>query len=142
MTTAKTGDTVKVHYTGKLDSGDQFDSSVEREPLEFTIGKGQLLKPFEEAVVGMTPGDSTSIQIPPESGYGLKREELTGEIPRERLPEDLSPEVGMQLQMQTPQGQSLVVTVTDVSESAIGIDGNHPLAGENLNFDIELLEIV
>lgn len=142
MTTAKTGDTVKVHYTGKLDSGDAFDSSVNREPLEFTIGKGQLLKMFEDAVVGMSPGESTEIQIPPENGYGLKRDELVGEIPLEKLPDDLSPEVGMRLQMQTPEGQALIITITDVTDTAIAVDGNHPLAGENLNFDIELLEIV
>jgi FKBP-type peptidyl-prolyl cis-trans isomerase 2 len=142
MTTAKTGDAVKVHYTGTLEDGTLFDSSEKRgEPIEFTIGEGQLLGKFEEAVVGMEPGEEKAVKIEAGEGYGPRRDELVGKIPNTQLPEDLSPEVGMQLQVQTPEGQPMVITVVGVGDDHIVVDGNHILAGQDLNFDIKLMEI-
>jgi peptidylprolyl isomerase len=142
MANAKAGNTVKVHYTGTLDNGETFDSSVGREPLEFTLGEGKLLKKFEAAVDGMAVGDKVKINIPAAEGYGVRQEELIQDINRDQVPPDLDPKVGMQLQMQTEQGYPVVVTVTAVSETAITLDANHRLADEDLTFDIELVEIV
>lgn len=142
MAQAKHGDTVKVHYTGKLDDGTVFDTSVDRDPLQFTIGEGQIIPSFEQAVLGMNPGESKTIKIPTDEAYGTHREEMVMVVDRNQLPADLNPEVGQQLQSRQPGGRTIVVTVTDVSESSVTVDANHPLAGKDLNFDIQLIEIV
>ena len=141
MVQAKPGDTVKIHYTGRLEDGTVFDSSSDREPLEFTINQGQVIPGFEEAVLGMTPGESKTEKIPMDQAYGPHREEMVLEVSREQIPPDLNPEVGQQLQIQQANGQSVPVFVTDVTEAQITLDANHPLAGEDLTFDIQLVEI-
>jgi peptidylprolyl isomerase len=141
MAEARTGDTVRVHYTGKLDDGEVFDSSRGREPLEFTLGEGRVIPGFEAAVAGMDPGDEKSVRIPADEAYGPRRDDMVMVVERERLPAHLEPGVGQQLQM--AQGdQVAVVTVTDVSDEAVTLDANHPLAGRDLTFDLELVEIV
>lgn len=142
MQNAKNGDKVKVHYTGKLDDGQVFDTSEGKNPLEFTIGENQLLKKFEDAVNGLEVGESTNVLIPAEEAYGTRQEQLIAQVPKDKLPEGMTPEVGMKLQTQTPEGQVMVVNVTEVSDNEITIDANHELADENLNFDIKLVEIV
>jgi peptidylprolyl isomerase len=142
MVQAKPGDTVKIHYTGKLDDGTVFDSSVNREPLEFTIDGGQVIPGFEKAVMGMSPGDSKTEKIPMDQAYGPYRQEMVIEVSREQLPPDLQPEVGLQLQVQQPNGQAVPVFVTEVTDATVTLDANHPLAGEDLTFDIQLVEIV
>lgn len=142
MSNAQTGDKVRIHYTGKLDDGTQFDSSRGRDPLEFKLGDGAIIPGFEKAVDGMAVGDSKSVTIPPEDAYGERHDQLVQDVPKSALPEDIEPAVGMQLQSQTPDGQVMQLVVTDVSDDAITVDGNHPLAGKNLNFEIELVEIV
>lgn len=142
MSSANTGDTVKVHYTGTLDDGTVFDSSKDGSPLEFTIGKGQILKGFEQGVIGMAVGESANVHIPADEGYGPRREELVAKVPMEQIPPDLTPEIGMKLQAQTSDGHPMIITVTEIGEDEITIDGNHELADSNLNFDIELVEIV
>ncbi|MCL6435877.1 MAG: peptidylprolyl isomerase [Leptolyngbyaceae cyanobacterium HOT.MB2.61] len=141
MAQAKHGDTVKVHYTGKLDDGTVFDSSTNREPLEFTIGAGNIIPGFEKAVVGMAQGESKTEVIPTEQAYGPYMEEMVVTIDRQQMPAEIEPEVGQQLHIQQPDGQLLPVMVTDVSDSTVTLDANHPLAGENLTFDIQLVEI-
>jgi FKBP-type peptidyl-prolyl cis-trans isomerase 2 len=142
MSRVKSGDTVRVHYTGKLEDGTVFDSSVKREPLEFTVGAGQVIPGVEEAVTGMEPGEQKSAQIPPEQAYGPRRDEMVAVVPRDQLPEDLSPNVGQQLSVRQQDGRQFSVTVTDVSPTSITIDANHTLAGKNLVFELELLEVV
>jgi peptidylprolyl isomerase len=142
MAQAKMGDTVKVHYTGKLDDGTVFDSSVDREPLQFTIGSGGIIPGFEQAVVGMNQGDSKTEKIPLDQAYGPYVDEMVVTIERRQMPSDLEPEVGQQLQIQQPNGQIIPVIVTDVSDSQVTLDANHPLAGEDLIFDINLVEIL
>lgn len=137
----KTGDTVTVHYTGKLQDGTVFDTSVGSEPLEFTVGDGQLIPGFEQAVVGMQAGESKTVTIPADQAYGTRRDDMVIEVPRERLPEDIEPAVGMQLQMNDGNGGIVIVTITDVSETTVTLDANHPLAGKDLTFDIELVEV-
>jgi peptidylprolyl isomerase len=141
MAQAKNGDTVKVHYTGKLDDGTVFDTSADREPLQFTIGEGQLIPDFEQAIVGMSPGETKNIQITSDRAYGPHHEEMVMVVDRSEFPNDLKPEVDQRLQVRQPDGQSFAVTVTDVSESKVTLDGNHPLAGKDLTFDIQLAEI-
>ncbi len=142
MAQAKHGDTVKVHYAGKLKDGTVFDTSVDHDPLQFTIGEGQIISGFEQAVVGMNPGESKTIKVPTDEAYGPHREEMVLVVDRNQLPVDLIPEVGQQLQSSQPDGQTIVVTVTDVSESDVKLDANHPLAGKDLIFDIQLVEII
>jgi len=141
MGQAKHGDTVKVHYTGKLEDGTVFDSSADRDPLEFTIGAGNIIPGFEKAVVGMNPGDSKTEVIPTEQAYGPYMEEMVVTIDRQQMPVEIAPEVGQQLQIKQPDGQVLPVIITDVSDGTVTLDANHPLAGENLTFDIRLVEI-
>lgn len=141
MTQAKHGDTVKVHYTGKLESGETFDSSRDREPLEFTIGNGEIIEGFEESIIGMTAGDSKQLTIEPDKGYGQYQEELAVEVERSQIPDDIEVASGQQLQIRQPDGQVINVTVTDVSDEAVVLDANHPLAGRDLYFDIELVEV-
>ena len=138
---ANDGNIVKVHYTGTLEDGTIFDTSVEREPLEFTLGEGTLIPGFEEAVRGMKVGQSKMVTIPAEEAYGLHSDDLVLVIERAQLPEGLDPEVGQQLQMQQTNGRTTVVIVTDVSKKTITVDANHPLAGKDLTFEIKLVEI-
>lgn len=141
MSKVKEGDTVKVHYTGKLKDGSIFDSSEEREPLEFTLGQGQLIPGFEKAVVGMEVGDSTTVDIPSDDAYGERREDLELEVSKSDLPDNIEPEVGMQLQMQQQEdGRAIPVQITAVEDDFVKLDANHPLAGKDLTFDIELVE--
>lgn len=142
MTAAREGDTVRVHYSGRLDDGSEFDSSREAAPLEFKIGEGQIIPGFEAAVVGMEPGNSRTVTIPSEAAYGPRREELRQEVERSMLPDGLAVEPGLQLQASGPGQRPLVVTVTEVKEASVVLDANHPLAGENLTFEIELVEVV
>lgn len=141
MSQAKSGDTVKIHYTGTLDDGSQFDSSAGRDPLEFTVGSGQVIPGFDQAVEGMAVGDTKTVNIPAEDAYGPRHDQMVQDVPKSALPDDLKPEVGMTLQAQGPDGQFLDLTVTAVEEESITVDGNHPLAGKALKFDLELVEI-
>ncbi len=141
MAQAKTGDTVRVHYTGKHDDGTVFDTSVEREPLQLTIGEGQVLADFEQAIVGMNPGDSKTIEIPSDKAYGPHRQEMVLEVNRSEFPADLEPKVEQRLQVSQSNGQVFVVTATAVSETSVTLDCNHPLAGKDIPFDIQLAEI-
>ena len=141
MAQAQLGDTVKVHYTGKLEDGTVFDSSAERDPLEFSLGEGRVIAGFEEAVVGMSPGDSKSASIPADQAYGPYRQEMVMVVDRQQIPADLSVNVGQQLQIRQKSGEAIPVIVTDVSESKVTLDANHPLAGRDLTFDIRLVEI-
>jgi len=141
MSQAKSGDTVKIHYTGTLDDGSQFDSSAGRDPLEFTLGSGQVIPGFDNAVEGMAVGEQKSVRIEPEDGYGPRHDQMIQEVPKSALPDDLEPKTGMGLQARAPDGRILDLTVTEVSEDTITVDGNHPLAGKALNFDIELVSI-
>ena len=141
MSTVKATDTVKVHYTGTLDDGNTFDSSRGREPLEFTMGQGQLIPGFEKAVEGLKVGDSTQVRIPADQAYGDVREDMIVEIEKDRFPEDIAPEIGMQLQINQPNGQPMPVTVRAVGDTHVTLDANHPLAGQALKFDIEIMEI-
>lgn len=138
---AQINDTVRVHYTGKTEEGEIFDSSLEREPIEFVIGKGNLLKPFEDSVVGLKIDESVKINIPCEQGYGAVNADLVAKISRENLGLNEEPKPGMQLQSTYPDGREIVVRITEVDENEITIDANHPLAGKNLNFEITLVEI-
>lgn len=139
---AEQGDVVKVHYTGTLDDGNQFDSSIGGDPLEFKIGDGNLLEQFETTVIGMNPGEERTIRISPEDGYGLKRSDLIIPIPKNKLAHGLHPEVGQKLQMQTQDGESIVLTIKEINEKEVIVDANHNLAGQFLNFKIELVEII
>jgi len=138
---AQPGDTVKVHYTGTLEDGTVFDSSIDREPLEFTIGEGQLIPGFEEAVVGMSQGESKTVEIPADEAYPY-HEELVFVVERDQLSPDLQPEVGQQLQFQQEDGTIVTLKVIDISELSVTLDANHPLAGKDLTFDIQLVEIL
>lgn len=141
MSQAKEGDTVKVHYTGKLKDGSVFDSSESREPLEFTLGSGNMIPGFEQAVLGMDAGDKKTTEIPVTQAYGEKREDMIISVPRENVPGDIDPEVGQQLAIQQEGGQQVPVTVTEVTEEKVVLDANHPLAGKDLVFDIEVVEV-
>ncbi|HDQ41282.1 MAG TPA: peptidylprolyl isomerase [Desulfonatronum sp.] len=140
MTQATNGNQVKVHYTGRLDNGQVFDSSHGRDPLEFTMGQGQLIPGFEDAVTGMQAGDKKTVTIAAENAYGPRQEELLFSVDRAQLPEHIQPEVGQQLQV-SQEGQTSVVTVAELTEKTITLDANHPLAGENLTFDLEVVDV-
>ncbi len=142
MPQAKKGDKVKVHYTGRLNNGTVFDSSKGREPLEFQLGQGELIPGFEQAVDGMTPGETKTIDISADQAYGQHREELIQKVPRQRFPNDMEFQVGQRFQIGQQEERPMIVQVTEVTESDITLDGNHPLAGKNLTFDIELLGIL
>lgn len=141
MSQAKSGDTVKIHYTGTLDDGTEFDSSAGREPLEFAIGSGQVIPGFDKAVDGMTVGDSKTVTIVPGDAYGDRHEQLVQQVPKTSLPEDMKPEIGMQLNSESPDGQVMNLVVTEVEDESITVDANHPLAGQALTFAIELVKI-
>ncbi|MGD2081874.1 MAG: peptidylprolyl isomerase [Chromatiales bacterium] len=141
MMQAKSGDTVKVHYTGILEDGTQFDSSSGREPLEFTIGSGGIIPGFERAIVGMEQGDSKRVVIPADEAYGDRQDELVQTLPRQDIPEDISLDNGVVLEAESPNGQRMRLTVVDVDEENVTLDANHPLAGKDLTFDLELVDI-
>jgi len=142
MKQAKKGDKVKVHYHGKLTSGETFDSSAGREPLEFEVGSGSVIKGFDEGVKGMQVGEKKTINIPFDEAYGPRNDEMLIEFPRDRFPNDMKIEQGMQLMMSDSSGQNIPVIVIEIKENSVILDANHPLAGEELVFDIELVEIV
>ncbi len=142
MTQAKSGDTVRIHYTGTLDDGTQFDSSAGRDPLEFALGAGQVIRGFDSAVDGMAVGEKKTVTLPAQEAYGEHHEQLVQEVSRSALPGEIEPAVGMQLQSQSPEGQVMMLVITDVGEESITVDANHPLAGQALTFAIELVEIV
>lgn len=141
MSKVKDGDTVKVHYTGTLQDGEVFDSSEGREPLEFTLGQGQLIPGFENAVTGLGKGESTTVDIPSKEAYGELREDLVISVPKDQLPDEVEPQIGMQLQVNQPDGQPIPVRITEVGDENLTLDANHPLAGKDLTFKIELVEI-
>jgi peptidylprolyl isomerase len=143
MQQAKNGDLVKVHYTGKLTTGEQFDSSAGREPLEFTVGAGQMIQGFDAAIPGMIVGDKKTINIPAAEAYGERNPEAIFDFPKTNIPPDMLPQLqaGMQLQLTNQQGQPVPVVITEIKEEVIVLDANHMLAGKELVFDIELVEI-
>jgi peptidylprolyl isomerase len=140
-TVAKEGDTVKVHYTGKLEDGTVFDSSREREQFELTLGSGGTIPGFENGITGMAVGETKTITIPPEEAYGPKRDELVMTISKDEFPSDVEPSVGQQMQMRHPSGNVVTVTIIDVMQDSVTFDANHPLAGKTLIFEVELMEI-
>lgn len=139
--TARRGDTVTVHYTAYLDSGEEYETSKGREPFEFILGVGQAVPGFEEAVYGLKQGDSVRVTVPPEKGYGQPKEELIVTLAPSQLPANLNPRVGMALSVPQEGGGAMPAVVTDVTESSVTIDANPPLAGKTVDFEIELLEI-
>jgi peptidylprolyl isomerase len=141
MTQAKQGDTVQVHYTGRFKDGTVFDSSQGREPLEFQLGAGHVIPGFDAGVTGMAIGETRQVEIPADQAYGPYMPELAGELERNRLPEDMTPEVGMVLQMMHPSGMPFNVTIVGVSDETVTLDANHPMAGKDLVFDLQLVEI-
>jgi peptidylprolyl isomerase len=141
MSVAKKGDVVKVHYTGTLTSGEQFDSSAGREPLEFQVGGGQMIKGFDAGVEGMSIGDKKTINIPAAETYGEWSEENVIEFPKESIPADMQLEKGMELMLRDNMGRPHPVTVHEILEEVVRLDGNHQLAGKELVFDIELVEL-
>jgi len=142
MAEAQAGDLVKVHYTGRLADGTIFDTSMEREPLEFTLGEGELIPGFEQAVLGMTTGESKTATILADQAYGPHRAERMIDVERHHLPSDLQPELGQRLQMTRPDGTTINVVVTTITETQVTLDANHPLAGQDLLFDLILVEIL
>lgn len=142
MQQVKKGDTVKVHYHGKLTDGTTFDSSEGREPLEFEVGGGMVIPGFDTGVSGMAIGEKKTITIPADEAYGPKQEEMIMEFPKDRFPEDMVPEAGMQLNMSNEQGQNFPVVIVEIRDEVVILDANHPLAGEDLTFDLELVEII
>lgn len=138
---AKSGDTVAVHYTGRLENGTVFDTSREGEPIEFQLGSGTVIEGFEEAVTGMEVGEQREVRIAAEDAYGQRREELRVDVPRDQLPDGIEPEVGQMLAVQVTPDQQAVARITNVQDDSVTLDLNHPLAGEALVFDIELVGI-
>lgn len=141
MSQVKENDTVKVHYTGKLSNGEVFDSSEGREPLEAKLGQGMLIPGFEKAIIGMNVNDKKTINIPKEEAYGEIKEEMFHKVGKSQLPEDMKPEIGMGLSSRSADGKEFQFRVAEVNEDHIIVDGNHPLAGQDLAFDLELVEI-
>jgi peptidylprolyl isomerase len=141
MAQAKQGDTVKVHYIGKLADGSTFDNSHDQEPLEFTIGAGQVLPGFEGAVLGMEPGESKTLTIPSDDAYGAYDDEMLMEVDRSQLPSKIEPQVGQQLQVRQPDGETFSVIVAEIETETVTLDANHPLAGKDLTFEIMLVSI-
>jgi len=141
MSKVKDGDTVKVHYTGKLEDGTVFDSSKEGEPLELTIGAGNVIEGFEKGVIGMERGGSKTVTIPPEEAYGSMNEELVAKVKKENFPENITPVIGEQLQLKQQDGNIVNVAITEIRGDTVTLDANHPLSGKTLIFDIELIEV-
>lgn len=141
MAQVKSGDKIKVHYHGKLTNGETFDSSAGREPLAFEVGSGMVIKGFDDGVTGMVVGEKKTIQIPFMDAYGPRNPEMVIEMPKDRFPADMELELGMPLVMSDGQGQQFQVTIVEIKEAAVMLDANHPLAGQDLTFDLELVEI-
>ena len=141
MREAKEGDRVKLHYTGRLEDGTVFDSSEKRPPFDFTIGDGKIMPRIENGVIGMTMDSETHVEIPSEEAFGDRREELVVELDRKIFPEALEPKIGQRLNFRQSDGRSIGVTVLDIKEDSVTVDGNHPLAGRTLIFDLKLVEI-
>jgi len=141
MSLAKCGDTVKVHYTGRLENGEVFTNSRESEPLEFTLGSGKAIPGFEKAVIGMAVGETKTITVPPEEAYGPRHEDLLVDVKKSNFPEDITPVIGHQLQIPQQDGEPLKVTVSYINEDIVTLDANHPLAGYTLIFDIILVAV-
>lgn len=142
MATAKNGDTVHVHYTGRLEDGTVFDSSEGRKPLEFTLGEGQVIPGFEKAVVGLSEGETVETHVAPDDAFGHRSDELVVKLQRDTLPDGVAPELGQRFEMTTGDGYKIPVRVTETHADAIVVDANHPLAGRQLDFDLELVRIV
>jgi len=142
MAVVKNGDKVRVHYTGKLTNGEPFDSSHGREPLEFTVGAGQMIKGFDAALPGMNVGDKKTVNIPPSEGYGERSEEAIHEFPMEKVPPGVELTIGMQLTLTSTEGPLIPVVVKEIKKDVVILDANHFLAGKELVFDIELIDIV
>ncbi len=141
MASVKDGSTVKVHYTGKLEDGTVFDSSLEREPLEFKIGTGSIIPGFEKGIMGLETGTKKTLTITPEDGYGDPSQDLIAVVKRAEFPKDITPDLGQQLQMQRPDGQIVNMVIAKIEGDDVTLDANHPLAGKTLIFDIELVEV-
>jgi peptidylprolyl isomerase len=141
MTQVKVGDTVRIHYTGTLNDGSTFDSSEGRDPLQFEVGSGQIIPGLDKELPGMAVGDKKTVNIPAAEAYGEKNPQMQQAIPREQIPANIPLELGMRLQMQTPEGQVIPVTVAAVDEQTVTLDANHPLAGKDLTFDFEVVSI-
>ncbi|HNR67615.1 MAG TPA: peptidylprolyl isomerase [bacterium] len=141
MQNAQTGDTVKVHYKGYFDDGEVFDSSEGREPLEFTLGQNQVIPGFETAVIGKSIDEQVQVRIPPQEAYGEQNKDLIFDIERSQFPADITPQVGLKLQVEAEDGRRHTFVVRAISDSAVQLDGNHPMAGKTLNFDITLIDI-
>lgn len=140
MDKAQAGDTVRVHYTGSLEDGSVFDSSRGRDPLEFTLGEGRVIAGFDEAVTGMAPGEERTVTVPADHAYGDRRDELVFAVPRGQFPDGMEPAVGLEVQL-SQGGQRAVARIAEVSDETVTLDANHPLAGKDLTFDLELVEI-
>ena len=141
MSQVKKDDTVKVHYTGKLTNGEVFDSSEGREPLEFQVGAGQMIPGFENGILDMKVNDKKTIEVSSNEAYGEPKDELLQEVPKDQLPQEITPEVGMALAAQLPDGRQQQLIIAEVKDSTIVVDANHPLAGKDLVFDVEIVEI-
>ncbi len=142
MSEAKTGDTVRIQYTGRFPDGTQFDASTQEEPLEFTLGEGNIIVGLEREIVGMTVGEKSTITVAAEDAYGPHSEEAVRSVPRDSMPKDIELVIGTQLQATTAEGHQVPLTVVSIDESEVTLDANHPLAGKELIFDIELVEIL
>lgn len=142
MSEVKSGDNVQVHYHGKLTTGEVFDSSLEREPIQVQVGGGQVIPGFDKALMGMKVGDKKTVTIPCDEAYGQRQDQLVDQIPRSQFPAEPEPMAGMQLMAQTPDGAQFPITITDVQEDLITVDANPPLAGKDLVFDLELVAIL
>jgi peptidylprolyl isomerase len=142
MTQAKHGDTVRIHYTGRLTDGTEFDSSQGRDPLEFQLGSGQIIKGLDNHVQGMKVGDSATVSIPPDEAYGPHRPEAVQAVPRDRIPPEVDVSVGSRLQATGGDGTPMQLTVVDVNDAEVTVDANHPLAGKELVFDVQLVEVL
>lgn len=138
---ASSGDKVQVHYTGKLDSGEVFDSSSGRDPLSFELGSGQVIPGFERAVEGMEVGETREVRIEPDDAYGQRRDDLRMQVPRTQFPDDVDPSVGDAMRLQDPNGGQHMARVVDTSENEVTLDLNHPLAGQALNFELTLVDV-
>ncbi|QPM91882.1 FKBP-type peptidyl-prolyl cis-trans isomerase [Pseudooceanicola algae] len=142
MSTAKAGDTVRIHYTGTLKDGTTFDSSAGRDPLEFTVGSGQIIPGLDNAIPGMEIGDKKTVEVPCDEAYGQRDPDAMQTVPRDAIPDTIPLETGLQLQMSSPQGQVIPVTVAEIKDTEVLLDANHALAGKDLVFAIEMVEIV
>jgi FKBP-type peptidyl-prolyl cis-trans isomerase 2 len=141
MQQVKNGDTVRVHYHGKLTDGSTFDSSEGRDPLEFTVGSGQVIKGFDDALLDMQPGEKKTVNIPVDQAYGQRNDDMMMEYPKTEFPADMNPQVGMELHMSDNMGNVFPVVIAEVGDEVVVLDANHPLAGQDLTFEIELVSI-